>query len=60
LQSGTVVKKLPHAKFAKMRLRQDALFAMFGERKTFSIHQILAVWDEKRIFQPQAISPAMR
>jgi hypothetical protein len=43
---GVAVEKLFPANVAKIKLCQDALYF-----KTFSIPQILAVWDEKRVFQ---------
>jgi hypothetical protein len=46
------VEKLLPAKFAKMKSRQDAPQTIFsGRRDIFSIPPILAVWDEKRVFQ---------
>ena len=61
LQSGVAVGKLFFAKFAKMKLRQDALQSIFSVRLDFSIPQILAVFGEKGVFQhPQAITLRVR
>jgi hypothetical protein len=55
--SPVAVEKLFPAKFAKIKLRQDALWAIFSNRKTFSITQILVIWGERRVFQhPRLIS----
>jgi hypothetical protein len=45
------VEKLFLAKFAKIKLRQDALWAIFSDRETFCIPQISTVFDQKGVFQ---------
>jgi hypothetical protein len=41
--TGVAVEKLFLTKFAKMKWRQDALQAIFSDRKTFPIPKILAI-----------------
>jgi hypothetical protein len=43
LKSGVAVEKLFLAKFAKIKSRQDALQAIFFDRRTFPIPQISAI-----------------
>jgi hypothetical protein len=45
------VEKLLRAKIAKTKSRQDALQKTFLVFQTFSIPQILAVWEETGLFQ---------
>jgi hypothetical protein len=52
------VEKLLAAKIAKVKLRYDALQTALLISWTFSIPQILPVWEETGVFQqPQAITP---
>ena len=55
------VEKLLPPKFAKIKLRQDALQTTFLIFETFCIPQILAVWEETGVFQqPLPISLIFR
>jgi len=45
------VEKLILRKFAKIKSRQDALQAIFSDRETFCIPQILAICIEMGLFQ---------
>jgi hypothetical protein len=55
------VEKLISAKIAKMKLRQDAIWAIFSDSQDISYPQLLAICDEKRVFQhPRDISPTIR
>jgi hypothetical protein len=57
LTPGVAVEKLLHTKLAKTKSRQDGLQTIFSVRLDIFYPPILAVWDEKRVFQhPQAIS----
>jgi hypothetical protein len=52
------VEKLLRPKFTKIKLREDAPQTILLISYTFSIPQILAVWEETGVFQhPQAITP---
>ena len=56
-KSGVGFEKLVPAKFAKIRLHQEALQSIFSGRLDIFYPPISAVWDEKRVFQhPQAIA----
>jgi len=44
-ESGVAVEKLFLAKFLKIELRQDALWAIFSDRETFCMPQISNVLD---------------
>jgi hypothetical protein len=52
LKPGVAVEKLISAKIAKMKSRQEAIFS---NRKTFSIPQILPFENEKRVFPYAAL-----
>jgi len=55
------VEKLTPGKITKIKSRQDALQAIFSGRLDIFYPSILAVWDEKRVFQhPQAFAPRTR
>jgi hypothetical protein len=55
------VEKLLPAKFAKIKSRQDAPQSIFSVRLDISIPQILAVWDEDRVFQqPRLFATVVR
>ena len=57
LQNPVAVEKLLRPKFAKIKLRYDALQTTFLIFETFCIPQILAVWEETGVFQqPQAVT----
>ena len=45
------VEKLLRPKFAKIKLRYDALQTTFLIFETFCIPQVLAVWEETGVFQ---------
>ena len=57
LKHRVAVEKLFSTKFAKIKLRQEALQSIFSGRLDIFYPPILAVWDEKRVFQqPLAIA----
>ena len=61
MKSRVAVEKLFFDKFAKMKLREDALEAIFSDFKAFCITRILAVFEERRVFQhPRDFSPTER
>jgi hypothetical protein len=56
-KTGVGVEKLLHPKFAKIKMRQDALRTTYLIFWTFCIPRILTVWEETGVFQQlQAIS----
>src|SRR5271169_2993514 len=51
MKTGVAVEKLLPAKFAKIKSRQEAPQSIFSGRVDIFYPLILAVWDEKRVFQ---------